>query len=156
MAAPTMENKATTNGTDNVFKTMNENARMAFDNGVKFQQDTMKAVTNMFAGCETMDDCRGKFETVANDTINFVRKNAEQTQKAFDESCKSGMNMIKKSFETARGENKDMFAQTRDMWAGMFDMMKTNVDMFTKTTTATIENMSEFVNKTMDVSRKSK
>lgn len=154
MAAQTMDNKTTnTNGTDNMFKNMNENFRTAFDTGVKFQQETMKSVTSMFNTCEGMEDARCKFETVANDTVSLVRKNAEQTQKAFDESCKNGMNMIQKTFETAKAD-KDIFAQTRDMWNNMFNMMKTNVDMFTRTTTATIENVSEFVNKSMDMGAK--
>ncbi len=154
MAAPTMDNKTVnTNGTENMFKNMNDNVRTAFDNGVKFQQETLKSVTSMFNCCEGTEDARGKFETIANDTINMVRKNAEQTQKNFDETCKNGMNMIKKSCETMKAD-KDLFAQTRDMWSTMFDMMKTNVDMFTKTTTATIENVSEFVSKTIETGAK--
>lgn len=157
MANQTMDNKMNNTNVNNInndmFKAMNDNFRSAFDNSVKFQQETMKAVTNMFTNCDTMDDCKGKFETMANDTVSMVRKNAEQTQKAFDESCKSGINMMKKTFDTAKADNKDMFAQTRDMFSGMFDMMKTNMEMFTKTTTATIENVSEFVTKTMDMKK---
>ncbi|MBX3393964.1 MAG: hypothetical protein KF841_01215 [Phycisphaerae bacterium] len=150
MAAQTMDSKTmNNNGVDNMFKTVNENFRTAYDNSVKFQQDTMKAVTGMFNGCDSMDDYRSKFEVMANDTINMVRKNAEQTQKSFDENCKNGMNVIKKAFETTRGDNKDMFVMSRDMFSTMFDMMKSNVEMFTRTTTATIENMSDFVNKSI-------
>lgn len=155
MANQTMDNKTmNTTNTDNMFKAMNDNFRTAFDNSVKFQQETMKAMSNMFTGCESMDDCRGKFETMANDTVAMVRKNAEQTQKAFDEGCKNGMNMMKKTFDTAKADNKDMFAQTRDMFSGMFDMMKANMEMFTRTTTTTIETMSDFVTKTMDMTSK--
>jgi len=164
MATQTMDNNtktsqstAQTNGHDGMFKAMNENFRSAFDNSVRFQQDTMKAMGGMFTGCDDMDDCRGKFETMSTDAMNFMRRSGEHTQKAFDECCKNGMNSMKKSFEIARGDNKDMFAAGRDMWMNMFDMMKMNVDTCSRMTTACIENTSEFVGKTMDMApRKSK
>ena len=77
----------------------------------------------------------------------MVRKSAEQTQEAFDESCKSGLGMIRKNFEMIRNEDKDLVSRATDMWTASFDALKANVDTTAKTATQVMETYSDFVNK---------
>ena len=94
-------------------------------------------------------DMNAKMESTTTEAINVVRKNAEQTQKAFDENCRTGLSTIRKSFDVVSADDKDMFTRAGDIWNCWFDAMRGNVDMTAKTTTQAIENWSDFMTKTM-------
>lgn len=139
------------------FKTANDNFKSALDAGIQFQQDCFKNMTEMFGRGETTDDVRHRVETVATDTINLVRKNVEQSQRMFDDGCKSGVEMLKKSFEqfqNGNGKDKDAFTQTRDVWQNAVDAMRSNVETAARTTSQAIENWSSFFAKTVSFDKK--
>lgn len=146
MAQQTMETARM--DTENMFKTMSDNFKTMIDNSMKFQQDVFKTMTGFVNTCETMDDCRGKIETVANDSIGMVKKNAEAMTRTFDETCKNNMTMFRKTCDMAKAEgNKDMFAQAGDFWHAAFDAMRGNVEATARSATQFIENFTDFVSK---------
>ncbi len=140
------------------FRQAADTFKSAMDSSIKFQQDAFKAVTDIFGRGESFEDCRGRIESVATDSLNLVRKNAEQSQKMFDEGCRSGLEVLRKGFsacETGNGHgNKDAIERTREVWQSAFDAMKTNLDTAAKTSAQTIENCSSFLTKTMAVGEK--
>ncbi|MEK6643032.1 MAG: hypothetical protein AABZ08_03925 [Planctomycetota bacterium] len=142
--------------TTEFFKQANDNFKSAFDTGMKFQNEALKTVTEMFGHGENFGDVKNRVETLASDSINLVRKNTEQTQRFFDEGCKSGLEMIRKTFAaTENGNNKnDAFTQTRDIWQCAFDAMRTNIETASRTNAQAIENWSSFFNKAMTISEK--
>jgi len=147
MAQQTAENVKTTN--ENKFNMATDSFRSAMDAGMKFQKDAFETMSKMF-NCNTeCCDVNAKMEDTTTDAINMVRKNAEQTQKAFDENCRTGLSTIRKSFDAMQEDDKDMFTRAGDIWNCWFDGMRGNVDMMAKTTTQAIENWSEFMTKTM-------
>ena len=97
------------------FRQTADTFKSAMESGIKFQQDAFKAVTDVFGRGESQEDCRHRIETVATDSINLIRKNAEQSQKMFDEGCRSGLEVLRKGFsacETGNGHgNKDVLLQ---------------------------------------------
>src|SRR5262245_41150318 len=108
--------------TPEFFKQATDSFRSAMDTGMKFQQDAMKNVTEFFGKGENFETSRERVETFATDSLNLVRKNAEQAQKFFDEGCKTGLEVIRKTFAATENGNakRDMFAQTRDIWQNAF------------------------------------
>ncbi len=146
MAQQTMETARV--DAENMFKSMSDNFRSMLDNSMKFQQDVFRTMTGFVNSCDSMDDYRGKIETVANDSIGMVKKNAEAMTRTFDETCRNNMNMFRKSFDMSKPEaNKDMFAQANDFWHAAFDTMRGNVEATAKSATQLIENFSDFVSK---------
>lgn len=147
MTQQTQEAARKDNG--NVFKQATENFKSSMDAGTRFQQDAFKAVTEVMGKGESFDDIRSRMENVAADSIGLIRKNAEQTQKLFDEGCKSGLEMIRKSFAATNSSDKDMVARTREVWESAFDAMRNNMDMAAKTSTQAIENWSNFISRNL-------
>lgn len=151
---------APTNKTEpcDFFRQAADTFKSAMESGIKFQQDAFKAVTDVYGQNESFEDGRHRIETVATDSINLIRKNSEQSQKMFDEGCRSGLETIRKSFgalECGNGHsNKDAIDRTREVWQSAFDAMKTNLDTAAKTSAQTIENWSAFLTKTMTVGEK--
>ncbi|MBI5763260.1 MAG: hypothetical protein HZA51_07015 [Planctomycetes bacterium] len=147
------QNKAETT---EFFKQANDNFKAAFDTGMKFQNDAFKTMTEMFGRGENFGDVKNRVETLATDSINLVRKNTEQTQRFFDEGCKTGLEMIRKTFAvTENGNSKnDAFTQARDLWQGAFEAMRSNIETASRTNAQTIENWSNFFNKAMTITEK--
>ena len=136
------------NDAQNVMETANESFRSAVDAGMKFQRDTFDMMTKAFnfSGFNC-GDVNERVEENTTETVNMVRKNAEQTQKAFDESCRNGLGMIRKNFELIRNDDKDLVGRATDMWTASFDALKANVDTTAKTAAQVMETYSDFVNK---------
>jgi len=149
MTQQTVEN--TRAACENLFTASADTFRTAMDMGFKFQQDAMKTMSEFFSYGDTFKDVREQFETVTTDSINLVRKNAEQTQKFVDDGCRNGVELVRKSFELVEGKDKDVFGRSQDMMKSSFDMARHNVEMVAKTSAAAIENWSDFIGKTMPV-----
>ena len=153
MTAQTVENVK--NQTENMFKQATETFKSAMDAGLRFQQDAFKCMSEVMARGESFDDVKQRLETVAADSVNLIRKNAEQAQKAFDDGCKSGLDVIRKSFDSGNGHGpKDAVTYTRDVWQNAFDSMRCNLDTASRASAQCIENWSSFFGKSMSFSEK--
>lgn len=153
MTTQTVENVK--NQTENMFKQATETFKSAMDTGLRFQQDAFKCMSEMMTRSEPFGDIRNRMDTVATDSVNLVRKNAEQAQKVFDEGCKTGLSVIHKALESGNGHgNKDFMVYTRDMWQNAFDAMRTNLDAASRASAACIENWSSFFSQAMTCGEK--
>ena len=149
MAQQTMHNNTKSKNPDDVFSSATDSFRMAMDAGMKFQKDAFDTVSKMFCCGTDCGDMKAKVEDTAAETINMVRKNAEQAQKAFDENCRTGLAAFRKTFDSMRDDNKDMFTRAGDIWNCCFETMRGNIEMTARTATQSIENWTEFMGKTM-------
>jgi hypothetical protein len=142
--------------TPEFFKQAADGFKSAMDTGMKFQQDAFKGMTELVGRGENLDEIRNRMETFASDSLNLVRKNAEQAQRHFDEGCKTGLEVLRKSFAATENGNskRDVFTQTKDVWQSAFDAMRTTVEAAARTNAQAIENWSNFFNKTMTVVEK--
>lgn len=134
----------------NMFRQANDNFKTALETGMRFQQDAFRSMTDVISRGESFEDVRDRVETLATDSINLIRKNAEQAQRLFDETCKTGIETIRKTFDAVdapAGKNKDYFVAQRDLWNVAFDTMRSNVDMASKFSTQAIENWSNYFSK---------
>lgn len=157
MTAQTMDKTVETvkNQTEGMFKHATETFKSVMDAGIRFQQDAFKCMSEMMSRTDSCENLTTRIESVAADTINLVRKNAEQAQKAFDEGCKTGLEVIRKSFDTGNGHgSKDAMTYTRDVWQNAFDAMRNNLETASRTSAQCIENWSSFMSKTMTVAEK--
>jgi len=137
---------------NDMFEQASDNFKAAMEAGVKFQQEAFKNMFNMFTGIDNIDDVRKRIESVATDSIEMIRKNAEQSEKLFDAGCKSGMDIMKKSFEmmkSGNGEPADLFEQSRGVWKTGFDAMRSNIENVAKANTQAIENWASFLDRAM-------
>ncbi|GJQ25372.1 MAG: hypothetical protein HBSAPP02_04040 [Phycisphaerae bacterium] len=132
------------------FKAATDSFRNAMETGLRFGQDAMKSVSDCFGKNETvnLDETRTRVQETAIESINLIRKNAEQATEMFEANCKAGIEMLKKTFNTfdPNAKNKDAFAQTREMWNATFSAMKSSVDSAAAFNTKMIENLTGFVN----------
>lgn len=139
-----------------MFKQAAECFRSAMDTGIKFQNEAFKNVSTYFGQAEGFEDARSRVENYASDSLNLVRKNAEQAQKFFDEGCKTGLEVIRKSFAATENGNakRDVVTQSKDVFQSAFEAMRTTVESAARMNAQAIENWSNFFTKTMNVCEK--
>ena len=154
MAQQTVEPNTSKTVPENMFQMAGDSFRTAMDAGIQFQKDAFDTMNKMFTWGDVSGEMPERVEETTTEAVNFVRKNAEQTQKTFDESCRNGLATIRKSFEVVRDDNKDMFTRASDIWNCAFDAMRGNVDVTAKAATQAIENWTDFVTKTVKTTTK--
>ena len=99
-----------------------------------------------------MEDFRTRFQDFANESIEVIRDNAEQSGKLFEQSCRNSVDLVQKNIDRIGKEDhnaKDLFAQAQNAFQETFDAMRNTSDAFAKTSTRMLENFSRFVNQTM-------
>lgn len=151
MAQATETNKAIP---ENMFQMAGDSFKTAMDAGLKFQKDAIDTMSKVFTCGNVCGEMPERVEETTAEAVNFVRKNAEQTQKMFDENCRNGLATLRKSFDVMRDENKDLFTRASDIWGCAFDTMRGNVELTAKTATQTIESWSDFMTKSVKKSVK--
>lgn len=140
------------NRNNNVFEQAADSFRTTFDAGLKMQQDAFKSMMNCFTGFDRFDDVRTRIESVTNETVGMIRKNAERTQKLFDEQVRTGTDMMNKSFDSMKNGKMtqgNMTEQCRSAWKNGFDAMCSGIDAMAKANVQVVENWASLFDKTM-------
>ena len=139
---------------EDVLKNANESFKTAMETTLKCQQDAFRTMTAMFIPGDAPRDTFKGIETMTTDTIDLMRKNAEQSQKTFDEACRHGIDTFHKTFDTGHAGDKDVFARAQVLCHSAADTMRGNVELVAKSTTKAIENWSDFIGKSLQTVEK--
>jgi len=155
MANTTPDNKnpnTTTTRATNMFEQAADSFKTTLDASLKLQQDAFKNMMGCFTGFDRFDDIRQRVESVTNETVTMIRKNAERTQKLFDEQCRTGTEMMTKSFDSMKGgkiQNGNVSEQCRSAWKNGFEAMCSGIDAMAKANVQVVENWASLFDKTI-------
>ena len=141
-----------TNRTNNMFEQAADGFKTTIDAGLKMQQDAFKNMMNCFTGIDRFDDVRTRIESVTNETVGMIRKNAERTQKLFDEQVRTGTEMMNKSFDSMKNgkmANGNVTEQCRSAWKNGFEAMCSGIDAMAKANVQVVENWASLFDKTI-------
>ena len=123
-----------------------EGIHSMFDAGARFQRDFARLMFPGFGGSRECDNPGERFERVATDSFDIARKSAEQAQKAFDESCRFGLDAVEKSFKVADAKNADPFETGRSVWKNGAEAVCSTMETVGRTNVRMIENWASFLN----------
>ena len=159
MANPNIDNKnpnmnanPNTTRNTNMFEQAADSFKSTLDASLKLQQDAFKNMMGCFTGFDRFDDVRQRVESVTNETVGMIRKNAERTQKLFDEQCRTGTEMMTKSFDSMKGgkiQNGNVSEQCRSAWKNGFEAMCSGIDAMAKANVQVVENWASLFDKTI-------
>lgn len=151
-ASPNTNANRATNSATNVFEQAADSFKTTMDASLKLQQDAFKNMMGCFTGFDRFDDVRQRIESVTNETVGMIRKNAERTQKLFDEQCRTGTEMMTKSFDSMKGaktQNGNVSEQCRSAWKTGFEAMCSGIDAMAKANVQVVENWASLFDKTI-------
>ncbi len=152
MAQTATDSRTNTDPSQNSFERATEDFKATMDAGVRCQRDMMQLMFGAFDGDRKTDDLRPNFRNVATESIERVRKSAEQVRGAFDQNCRLGADAVNKTFDTfenGRGKDADVFEQGRSAWKIGTDAMCTTLENVSKTNVQMVENWSSFLDQCM-------
>ena len=136
----------------NPFQMASEAFQTNMETGLKFQKDAVDMFTSASERPAGMEEFRTRFQNFANESIEVIRDNAEQSGKLFEQSCRNSVDLVQKNIDRIGKEDhngKDFFAQAQNAFQDTFDAMRNTSDAFAKTNTRMLENFSRFVNQTI-------
>ena len=145
-------NQANMNRNTNMFEQAADSFKTTIDAGLKMQQDAFKNMMGCFTGMDRFDDVRTRIESVTNETVGMIRKNAERTQKLFDEQVRTGTEMMNKSFDSMKNgkmANGNVSEQCRSAWKNGFEAMCSGIDAMAKANVQVVENWASLFDKTI-------
>lgn len=104
-------------------RTMQSGARL-HEEAAKFWAETSR---------KQLDDQRAQFEKMVDEAAPFSRKNAERFQKFFDEQADRSLDMLRKSFDSARATNPTQACESlMNLWRSSFETMRESADAMAK------------------------
>jgi len=141
----------------NPIKVAAESFQSAMEAGLKFQKEAVSIFSEATTRGNGLEETRRRIETLANDSLETLRKNTEQTQKMFEEVSRTGIDLLRKSVETAgdaQGRGEGLFKRTQDLWQNTLDAWRASAESLAKANTQMIENWSSFMNRALGISEK--
>lgn len=136
----------TTETVTNIFKQATETFQNAMQTGARFQQEAFKNFVQPLTSTDNFEDFRTRTKKMSDATIKFAQKNFDESQRLLDTQYRTGMDLLKKTFETTKpAENHELFEATRTLWEDSFQAMKSTIEQFNKTNSQVVENITQFV-----------
>ncbi len=130
----------------NPFKVAAESFQASMEAGVNFQKDAMKMFSDAITGNTAMDGFRDRVDAASKESAEMIRKNAEQSQKLFQDNCKVGLDMLHKGTDfvgSGADRSDDMFGNAREMWQSTFEALTANAQTVADNCSQTVEQWSE-------------
>lgn len=152
MAQTATEPKKNTDPSQNMFERATEDFKSTMDAGIRCQRDMMQFMFGGFDAGKKNDDVRRDFRKTATESIELVRKNAEQIRGTVDQNCRLSADAVNKTFDTfenGRDKDADVFEQGRSAWKIGADAMCSTLENVSKTNVQIVENWSSFIDQCM-------
>ncbi|MEK6798415.1 MAG: hypothetical protein AABZ12_05595 [Planctomycetota bacterium] len=126
------------------FDSMNDTFKTALDAGQRVQESWFKSTREAWQQPIEIEKLTTRGERMVREWIPFAEKNIETAAQAYDANFRAGMDMFKTACDVAmKTDDTDVYRRTRQMWDTAFGMFRTNVDVFAKASTRTMENCSQ-------------
>lgn len=114
--------------------------------GIKVQEQFTKMWMVPMTMPSNFEDMRKRGEKISTDYVSLMEKNMQQIQRSFDEQSKTTMDLMKKAFDAAKGQNpSEIQNRSQELFQSSMDSVKNFTDTLVKTNTQIMENWSNLM-----------
>ena len=110
------------------------------------QEESARRVTEMLRDFGSPLEWQRKGQSVFNETIVMMQKNAEEAMRVMNQNAKTAMNLMQKTFESQPlgngGENAKM-PKTDDLWEAALGALRTNTQVVLQANTRMMESWAQ-------------
>lgn len=141
----------------NPYKVAIDTFQNGMETAVKFQKEAAETFVNATSRGSDFGTARERIQSMANESMEVIRKNAERTQQVFDEICRTGLDTFQKSIKacsSGQGKGEELMSSARTMWENTLDAMRATTDSMTRANTELVEGWTQFVNRTFATAEK--
>ncbi len=130
------------------FHKATETLDAAMKSQVKFQEETMQWWAEMAGGSNSIQDWQKRAQTLAMEAIPTAQKSAEEYMRAVDQTYRTGLELLRKSFEGGEFHSlDDLQSRVPSLWETTLGALRTNTQAFIQANTKAIESWAELVRK---------
>ncbi len=140
-----------TNFMTDLFKQSSEMFNQSFCAGMKLQEDAARFWTNTLG--KNLEQVCNQTEKFSQESMPAAKKNLQNFRNLCDEQGQRGMDMFRKSFESAEATlNDNVMDKTMDFWRTSFDAVRTGFDTMTKSNVQMMDRWADAAHKCCETS----
>lgn len=118
--------------------------------GVKMQQEMIDWWSEL-AGQASVTEYRDRVQDIAAEAVPIAQKNVEEQLKAFDQSCKNCLDLLKRGLETAQSDSvSDLQARTQELWEASLKTMRNNTEAIVQANTRAMTSFADLARKNVN------
>ncbi len=103
------------------------------------------------AGDGSLDDCRRRCERFTTDVIGLLQKSAAEHQAAFDAQCRNGLELTRRTFETAAARDLTEWRdRSFELWNTAMDTCRKSTEIGMSTGMQFVENWAGLMTRAAD------
>lgn len=141
----------------NPYKVAIDTFQHGMETAVKFQKEAAETFMSATKCGTDVDSARERIQSLANESMDMIRQNAERTQKVFDDICRTGLDTFQRSVKamtSGQTKGEELMKDARTLWENTLDAMRATTDAMTRANTELVEGWTQFANKTFTAAEK--
>jgi len=134
----------------NPYKVVIDTFQSGMETTVKFQKEAAETFVKATQRGNDFGAAKDRIQTMANESMDVIRQNAERSQKVFDDICRTGMDTFQKSIHAmndGQAKGEDLMKDVRVLWENTLDAMRATTDTMTRANREIVEGWAQFANK---------
>lgn len=123
----------------------------ALRTGVRLQEDAARWWTNFFQQSSYTQDWQRQMSSVVSQAIPTAQRNLEESLRLVDQSCKTGLNLLKRAVDAPRNNAaSDMQSQVQEIFQSSINVMQSNMQAITESQARVMESWTQFMRRGME------
>lgn len=123
----------------------------ALRTGVRLQEDAARWWTNFLQQSSYTQDWHRQMSSVVSQAIPTAQRNLEESLRLVDQSCKTGLNLLKRAVDAPRtNAASDMHFQVQEIFQSSINVMQSNMQAITESQARVMESWTEFMRRGME------
>jgi hypothetical protein len=118
---------------------------------VKLQEDVAQWWNDAFGQIGSVQEWQRKSNAVLTDAIPTAQKAADEYLRLLDQSYHSGLDLLKKAFDSGRSESMaDRQARAQELWSSSLETVRNNTQAMAQANVRVMESWAEFLKRNVD------
>ncbi|HWF19174.1 MAG TPA: hypothetical protein VG754_07900 [Verrucomicrobiae bacterium] len=123
----------------------------ALRTSARLQEDAARWWTNVFQQSGYTQDWQRQMNSVVSEAIPTAERNLEESLRLVDQSCKTGLNLLKRAVNAPRSNGtSDVQSQMQDIFQSSLNVFHSNLQAITESQARVMESWTEFMRKGID------
>ena len=138
------DSKTGQNGINEMFGQAARFFQTALEAGIKIQEQSAQALTEMIGGLGSPQQWRERAEAAMEKTVAVGQQNMEEALRIMDDNTKNSLELLEKAFKARQPESaEDLAAKSREMWETAVGSLRRNTEVMIQASGRMVKSWSE-------------
>ncbi|HZV35944.1 MAG TPA: hypothetical protein VFB72_15315 [Verrucomicrobiae bacterium] len=129
-----------------IFDQAMKSYEQALRTSARLQEDAARWWTNVLQQTSCTQEWQRQINSVMAEAIPTAEKNLEESLRLVDQSCKTGLNLLKRAVAAPRSNgSNDMQSQVQDLFQSSLNVLHSNIQAITESQARVVESWTDFM-----------